>query len=377
MKDTGTHSAVGNQQVFSFRHGYANDMLENLTCMKKIQIPGAIKVSCWIICIGLILSIASMWLPWVQTTTGTGQVTTLNPSDRVQNISAMVSGRIAEWYVQDADFVKAGDPIVRIAEVDDQLLPRLRAQLEASQRKYRAAQEAVTTAEIDYARQQELFEEGLSSRLNFEQSRIKVQQLIVALEEATTELNQAETSLTRQGSQLVTAPRDGTILHVEAGDTATIVTAGQPLASFMPANSERAVQIYIDGRDIGLVQPGRDVRLQFEGWPAFQFSGRPDIAVGTFRGEVLFVEPSARVDGSFRVLVKEPERSEGCLSAAVENGIPRMGECGWPPESFVRLGANVRGWILLETVPLGFEIWRLLNNFPPVNAPLISNAEEL
>jgi hypothetical protein len=127
------------------------------------------------------------------------------------------------------------------------------------------------------------------------------------------------------------------------------------------------VQLYIDGRDIGLVQAGRDVRLQFEGWPAFQFSGRPDLAVGTFRGEVVFVEPSARLDGSFRVLVQEPPRTEGCLQAELINGIPRAGECGWPPESFVRLGANVRGWILLETVSLGFEIWRLLNNFPPVS----------
>lgn len=369
-------STLNSKQKFSFGHEYQEDQLEQLSTVGQIGIPSAIRVSCWIICLGLILGIAALWIPWVQTTSGTGQVTTLNPSDRVQNISAMVSGRIAEWYVQDADFVTAGSPIVRIEDVDGQLLPRLQAQLEAAQRKYNAAQSAVSTAEIDYRRQEQLLAEGLSSRLSFEQARIKVEQLNVSLEEATTELNQAETSLSRQGSQIVLAPRDGTILHVEAGDTATIVSAGQPLASFMPANSERAVQIYIDGRDIGLVQPGRDVRLQFEGWPAFQFSGRPDLAVGTFRGEVLFVEPSARIDGSFRVLVTEPESAEDCLRAEMRDGIPRMGECGWPPESFVRLGANVRGWILLETVSLGFEMWRLLNNFPPVSAPTSSQLGE-
>jgi len=358
-----------NNQRFSFGHQYRGEQLEHLQTVNRIGIPSSIKVSCWIIGLGLILGIAALWIPWVQTTSGIGQVTTLNPSDRVQNISAAVSGRIAEWYVQDADFVEAGSPIVRIEDVDEQLLPRLRAQLDAAQRKFDAAQSAVSTAEIDYRRQEQLLEEGLTSQLSFEQARIKVQQLTVSLEQAATEYNQAETSLSRQGSQVVVAPRDGTILHVEAGDTATIVSAGQPLASFMPANSERAVQIYIDGRDIGLVQPGRDVRLQFEGWPAFQFSGRPDLAVGTFRGEVLFVEPSARVDGSFRVLVKEPESAEDCLRAEMRDGVPRMGECGWPPESFVRLGANVRGWILLETVSLGFEMWRLLNNFPPVSAP--------
>lgn len=364
-------------QIFSFGKPYQRDQLENLNSLASVTIPSVVKVSCWIICVTLVVAIAGLWIPWVQTTAGSGQVTTLNPSDRVQSISALVTGRIAEWYVQDADFVKAGDPIVRIQDIDDQLVMRLRSQLDAASRKIDAAQEAVSTAGIDYERQKALFAEGLASQLAFEQARIKVQQLTVSLEEAKGEFNQAETALSRQGSQLVVAPRDGTIIHVEAGDTATVVSAGQPLATFMPADTERAVEITVDGRDIGLVYPGRQVRLQFEGWPAFQFSGRPDLAVGTFKGEVVFVEPSARIDGRFRVLVKEPESTPGCLEANVVNGLPRMGECGWPPETFVRLGASVRGWVLLETVPLGFELWRRLNSFPPLNAanPELSSTE--
>ena len=364
------------KQTFSFGKPYQEDQLSNLNALASIGIPRVVRVSCWIIFISLVIGISGLWIPWVQTTSGSGQVTTLNPSDRVQSISALVTGRIAEWYVQDADYVEAGDPIIRIQDIDDQLIVRLQLQLDAARRKIEASQEAVTTAQIDYQRQKDLFGEGLASQLSFEKARIKVQQMTVLLEEARSEFNQAETALSRQGSQLVVAPRNGTIIHVEAGDTATIVSAGQPLATFMPADTERAVEIMIDGRDIGLVHPGRQVRLQFEGWPAFQFSGRPDLAVGTFRGEVVFVEPSARLDGRFRVLVKEPLNSEDCLESEVINGIPRMGECGWPPESFVRLGATVRGWILLETVPLGFELWRLLNSFPPINVTNASSSEE-
>lgn len=364
------------KQTFSFGKPYQEDQLSNLNALASIGMPRVVRVSCWIIFISLVIGISGLWIPWVQTTSGSGQVTTLNPSDRVQSISALVTGRIAEWYVQDADYVEAGDPIIRIQDIDDQLIVRLQLQLDAARRKIEASQEAVTTAQIDYQRQKELFAEGLASQLSFEQARIKVQQMTVSLEEARSEFNQAETALSRQGSQLVVAPRNGTIIHVEAGDTATIVNAGQPLATFMPADTERAVEIMIDGRGIGLVHPGRQVRLQFEGWPAFQFSGRPDLAVGTFRGEVVFVEPSARLDGRFRVLVKEPLNSEDCLKSEVINGIPRMGDCGWPPESFVRLGATVRGWILLETVPLGFELWRLLNSFPPINVTNASSSEE-
>jgi hypothetical protein len=36
----------------------------------------------------------------------------------------------------------------------------------------------------------------------------------------------------------------------------------------------------------------------------------------------------------------------------------------WPDQRFVRFGSNVRGWILLDTVSSGYELWRQLNNFP-------------
>ena len=32
----------------------------------------------------------------------------------------------------------------------------------------------------------------------------------------------------------------------------------------------------------------------------------------------------------------------------------------WPDDPLV-----VQAWVLLETVPVGYEIWRQLNNFPP------------
>jgi hypothetical protein len=312
-------------------------------------------------------------MPWVQTTTGPGRVTTLDPRDRVQNISAMVSGRIAEWYVSDASTVKAGDPLVRIVDVDDELVARLDAQLQAARRKLEAARDATRTAGLDLVRRESLFADGLASRLDLEQASIRVQQLRITEEQAQGEVNDAEVNLSRQGSQLVVAPRDGTIMHVEAGDVATMVSAGQALATFMPAGTERVVEIYLEGRDIGLVHPGRKARLQFDGWPAFQFSGLPEFAVGTFAAEVVFVEPNARVDGSFRVLLAEDKLEAGCFGVDMRPGLNVAGNCGWPPESFVRLGASVQGWVLLETVPLGYELWRRMNNFPPVNAAVTAS----
>jgi hypothetical protein len=77
-----------------------------------------------------------------------------------------------------------------------------------------------------------------------------------------------------------------------------------------------------------------------------------------FGGEVTAVDPSATTAGSFRVLVTE------------DPGDPHP----WPGQDFVRFGSNARGWILLETVSAGYEIWRQLNNFPPNFTTAADNA---
>lgn len=360
-------------QKFTFQKSLDSKYLGHLSCLNRIRTPVPLRVIAWTLITGLlVVALTLTYTPWVQTTSGTGVVTTMNPRDRVQSINAVVAGRIAQWYVNDGNSVKEGDPIVLIQDVDNNLVSRLEAQLAAAELKYEATTEAVNTARIDYERKETLFNEGLASRYEYEQARIKVQELRASEQDAAASLNAAKTNLSRQGSQLISAPRDGTIIHVEAGDLATIVSAGAPLATFMPANAERAAEIYIDGRDIGLVTPGRQVRLEFEGWPAFQFSGIPNHAIGTFPGEVVFVEPSARANGTFRVLVKESRTAHDCLGNNGPDFGQNMIDCHWPPESYIRLGANVRGWILLDTVSLGFEFWRLLNNFPPVNSAINS-----
>jgi hypothetical protein len=101
-----------------------------------------------------------------------------------------------------------------------------------------------------------------------------------------------------------------------------------------------------------MVMAGAPVRLQFEGWPALQFSGWPSVAVGTFGGRVVLVDPTDNGRGRFRVLVEPDERDEP-----------------WPSNRFLRQGVRANGWVLLNVVPLGFELWRQFNGFPPVISP--------
>ena len=155
------------------------------TSLSRVAVPRFLRLLAALVALTIIVTAAGLYfIPWVQTTSGLGRVTTLDPRDRLQEISATVGGRLAQWYVRDGDPVIAGAPIARIEDIDQQLVDRLVAQRDAAQRKYEAARDAVATAELDYQRKRALFDEGLASRLDFEQARIRVQQLKVTEQEA-------------------------------------------------------------------------------------------------------------------------------------------------------------------------------------------------
>lgn len=320
------------------------------TALESVKIPNVMRTVFIMLLTGFVLSLIFLiYVPWVQTTSGRGVVTTLSPNEREQSINALVTGRIEEWYVRDGARVKKGDPIVRIVDIDPQLIERLEAEVRQVALQLQASQSALATAQIDERRSRELFEAGLAPRRDYEQAMIRIQDMRskVAADEAA--LARARVNLSRQAVQIVTAPRDGFIQRVQAGDAATFVRAGDMLAMFVPENSERVIEVFINGLDVGLVQVGAKARIMFEGWPAVQFSGWPAVAVGTFGGEVISIDQASQPDGRFRVLIRE-DKSD-----------PHP----WPEERFVRFGAKAQSWVLLDTVPVGYEIWRQLNGFPP------------
>ncbi len=286
--------------------------------------------------------------PWQQTSMGYGRVTAYDPNDRAQNITATVSGLVEEWLVQDGQMVKKGDPIVRIIDNDPNYLSRLEAKRDAAMMKFEAAKVSSDTARLNFHRQEQLMKEGLSSRKEFEQSKITYKKLQAEEAGTAVELANAEVSLSRQQLQVVMAPRDGQILRILLGSGTTNVKVGDPLVQFVPSTSNNIVELFVIGNDLPLVYPGRKVRLQFEGWPSVQFSGFPSVAIGSFGGVVTVVDPSVSPEGVFRVLVKpDPEDP-------VE----------WPDQTYLRQGARTVGLVILDQVSIGYELWRQVNGFP-------------
>ncbi len=151
----------------------------------------------------------------------------------------------------------------------------------------------------------------------------------------------------------VIAPQSGFIVRAMRAGIGETIKEGEPVVTIMPSNPDVAVEMYVRAMDVPLISKGREVRIEFDGWPALQFSGWPSVSVGTFGGVVQVIDYVNSVGGQFRILVTPDPDDEP-----------------WPEQ--LRLGSGTKGWVMLDNVPIWYEIWRQLNGFPPslYEAPL-------
>ncbi len=375
----------------------------------------------------VVLTVLLAAVPWQQSALGVGRVIAYAPEDREQVVEATVTGVIATWLVSEGDRVEPGTPIAELRDNDEGYLARLEEQRDAiaeeqeailaqirsyegklasaiAARDLQIAESQSKVASLERKRIGEATElevelkqlervevlqaEGLSSsrtldlaRMKRDQARatlealdreiaanrsalgkagaegeVKVQAAVAELETARAKLAdlrrkqlELDNKVARQEAQLVVAPRAGRVLRLHGGPGAGQVKPGDPIATLVPDTERRAVEVWIDGNDVPLVQDGADVRLVFEGWPALQFVGLPGASNGTFGGEVAFVDATDDGKGRFRVVV-----------------LPDEEQSPWPDAALLRQGVRVKGWVLLGQVPLGYEMWRRINGFPPL-----------
>ena len=300
------------------------------------------------------ITILAMFLPWQQTSSGWGRVLALAPGERPQIIAAPVDARIGKWFVVEGQRVNEGDLIVRLEDLDENILTRLESKLEAIRAKLNATQVLVDTSKINSDRTKGLFEKGLVSQREFETARQEHAKALIDLANTRRELASAEVEYARQVNQEIRAPMAGNIIGIMAGQGGAIVSAGERIAILVPDAQSRVAELYVDGIDLPLIEPGTRVRLQFEGWPAIQFSGAPDLAYGTFSGKVISVDPYDMDRGAFRVIAGED---------------PDMPDGKWPDPLQLRQGIRVKSWVLLNRVSVGYEIWRRMNGFPADRTP--------
>ncbi|UKM63549.1 HlyD family secretion protein [Flavobacteriaceae bacterium GSB9] len=150
-----------------------------------------------------IIGLIVLFLPWTQNITGNGMVTTLKPSQRPQTIQSQIPGRIEEWFVQEGDFVKKGDTILRISEIkseyfDDQLVERTNQQIQAKTSSANAYQDKAKALNRQIAALQNEQQLKLKQTKNkLQQAKLKVQSDSIDLEAAKTNLIIAQKQFNR------------------------------------------------------------------------------------------------------------------------------------------------------------------------------------
>ena len=144
----------------------------------------------------LVFVIIVLFLPWTQNITGNGNVTTLKPNQRPQNIQSQISGRIEEWFIQEGNYVKKGDTILRISEIksdyfDDKLVERTGDQIQSITQSIQAYKDKANALQSQVIALQE------EQKLKLQQAELKVKSNQIDMEVAKTNQSIAQTQYER------------------------------------------------------------------------------------------------------------------------------------------------------------------------------------
>ena len=359
----------------------------------------------------LIIPILFLFLPWHQNIVAYGKVSAFDANERAQIVSSPIEGSIKQWYVKEGDFVQQGDQLVEVIDIDpsfqqrvaskrdnmkdkktskmeelkaykllqDNLINAKRARINALTAQINGNQASLDTAKFQKERFLRLYDNGLVSKRDLEvaerdfivasreldsvrselinikaemDTKIDANNAVInriqgEIAEIDNEIIRLDIDLSRQASRVIKSPKDGYVYRLHANSSAAFVDFGERLLTIIPSNAQRAVELIVDGRDTPLIERGEEVRIEFEGWPAIQVSGWAKLGFGTFKGIVSFVDSFDNGTGDFRVMI-----------------IPSDDD-PWPSDQFLKQGTTVKSWIFLERVSIGYELWRLINGFPP------------
>lgn len=208
--------------------------------------------------------------------------------------------------------------------------------------KFMSTKNELLNAEIDLNSVQQDYQEKL---MKAESDKFSALSFLYEGEGSLTKLqNQLANYTMRQGFYYVLAPQDGYISKTNIQGLGEILKEGAALCNIVPIHDEQVVELFINPIDLPLIQVGQTVQLTFDGWPAFVFSGWPGVSYGTYSSEIVAFDKAISDNGKFRLLAKNNAKK-------------------WPDA--IQIGGGVKGFALLNNVPLIYELWRKLNGFPP------------
>ncbi len=353
---------------------------EHLESAKLLVTPKSHRIFFRIVIATLVVAVLSMLLPWQQFVEGKGEVTAFAPSDRPQLVPTTIGGRIVEWYVQEGQVVKAGDPILRITEVkDDYLDPRtidryneqltgkssavsskrekvrqlglqialMQQNLILSEQKARtkvAQYEAEVrasvidsaTALVQLQRQQTLIDQELTRLTDLENARVRYQNTIAKLQEKRQTLEAAQIELNSvaidYGEKIAKARSDQAATMAEVGEgSADVAKLRQNVQNLEIRNGFYVIRAPQNGTIVRAARAGIGEQLK--------------------EGETVVTIMPADAQQAVALLVKPmdvPLLSVGRKVRLQFDGWPALQFAGWPSVSVGTFGGTVA---VIDRVP--------------------------
>lgn len=160
-------------------------------------------------------------------------------------------------------------------------------------------------------------------------------------------LRQSNAEQRRIASRIL-APIDGTVVKMAEAGAGETVRQGDKIVRLSPASMDKAIEMTADGLDAPLLNVGRKVKILFYGIPAIPLPAWPELMAGTYTGVIKVIDQVDDGKGNFRFWV-----------------VPDVEDRPWPEQAHVRQGTKAMGWVILNRVPLWYELWRRFNLFPP------------
>ena len=383
---------------------------------------------------------AMLWLPWQQTVKGVGVVTALNPMERNHKIVATIDGFIENIYVKENQFVKKGDKLFSMLDLDssyqsklsnimqeyqnslkntkhralnlednlkqqkqsiqmgievyDAKVVQIENRLSAMKQQQKALENQYKIETIHYKRAKRLFKDGIESKRDLElkkfmmlkteakvknmridiknmysdinitkqekerfinESELKLNQIQNRILDTQSTLNRLQQEigknsvvLSRYMGKDIIAKSDGHVMKVYQSFQNKFLKKGDEVMYFSPKVHQRAILLKVPIFNMPLIKKGLKVRILFYGWPALQISGWPAISNGTYGGVIQSIERTSYEKGIYYAIVTEDRD-----------------DTPWPDEEHLRIGTEASIWVRLKTVPIWYELWRLLAAQPP------------
>ena len=155
-------------------------------------------------------------------------------------------------------------------------------------------------------------------------------------------------TLSRYQSKKIVAKSDGHIVQIYQADQNKFLKKGAEIMTFSPKVNERAIRFKVPVFHMPLIKKGLKVRILFYGWPTLFVSGWPKISHGTYGGIIKSVEATSHEKGVYYAIIVEDKNDDP-----------------WPDEQYLRIGTETTVFVKLQTVTIGYELWRYLSAQPP------------